>query len=423
MKLTILCLLLILPVSFSCYAELYKWVDKNGKTHYSDKNPNIGNEEVIQTEQKQSSNTYKNAAIKKPILRPYESVSRKILLTEVTYIWKRRAEINKSRKVGSYYLGNYCTPRGPINLPDAYVYHSNFFPSETSLPRNIKLTIKSFGYDAEVSTPYGLLKKLEETNGVKLDAEIIEIDLHSCAPMYKPASVVSARKVKDHLFKKNRVYLKVKWGVRQNRNQQLIYETVTSGYYDAWYKVMTVQDAISKAVELATVNLFADDAFIGKIMTKEKQTTTALKKSPQTEPGFWSKVIPSILIDSGQSIQKTLSGQYVVKAKIASVFSEINAIKMNSIQYYLENDYWPRKIEEIGLNDIMFSNHKYISDVTLDSDGTISVDLKEDAFGSNKVLQLTPDSKAFKNSKTMNIKWHCYSNMEAALMPMSCEKI
>jgi hypothetical protein len=174
---------------------------------------------------------------------------------------------------------------------------------------------------------------------------------------------------------------------------------------------------------LATVNLFADDAFIGKIMTKGKHTTTALKKPPQTEPGFWSKVIPSILIDSGQSIQKTLSGQYVVKAKIASVFSEINAIKMNSIQYYLENDYWPRKIEEIGLNDIMFSNHKYISDVTLDSDGTISVDLKEDAFGSNKVLQLTPDSKAFKNNKTMNIKWHCYSNMEAALMPMSCEKI
>ena len=418
-------------ISFGSPAELYKWVDENGKTHYSDKAPESSKKTVILPQNNPAKNARRNAEIKDPIIKPYEIESRKILMTEVIYRWRKQTEISKVKKIGSYYLGDHCSPRGPITVPQVYLHHSEFFPSESGLPRSIKSTAESFGYDVEVIFPKYLVKRLVETDGLNLQVEIVNLDLHSCAPVYKPAAIVSPKKLKARKFKRNRVYLEIKWKLREGRDQNVIYETTTSAFQDDWHQIKLADDVITSAVRQGTANLFADEEFIARITRQSSAgdaiTTTgevvANQTRPELEPGFWSKYLSVFSTNSEQSIQNKLYSNIELKAKLANVFAEIHAIKMQSISFYVSNNYWPRKIGEIGLKDVLFTNHKFISALFLDSSGTISADLKSDVFGPNKMLQLSPDVESYKKGSSMGIEWTCYSNMDISLLPSNCEAL
>ena len=415
--------------SFDGVADLYKWVDENGNTHYSDKAPESSNKTVIQPDQNPATKAYSSIEIKEPIIKPYETESREILLAEVTYQWRKKSESNKVKKIGAYYLGDYCSSRGPITVPQVYLHHSQFFPSETALPRSIKSTAESFGYDTEVTFPKYLIKRLAESDSVYLQAEIAELNLHSCAPVYKPAAFTSPKELKARQFKRNRVYLEIKWQLMEGREQQVIYETVTRAFQDDWHQIRSVEDVIISAVRLGTANLFADEKFIEKITRQvpahqgKKQAVAGTQTRPELEPGFWSNLQSIFSTNSEQSIQDSVYGNYALKAKLANVLAELNAIKIQSVSFYIGNDYWPRKIGEIGLKDVLFANHKFISGLFLDSSGTISADLKRDVFGANKMLQLSPDVESFKKGATMGIEWACYSNLDASILPSACKAL
>lgn len=419
-------ILLYLSVSTG-QADLYKWVDENGKTYYSDKQHNKKEQSKIIPIENPAKKTYGQSSKEKAIIRPYEKISRKILLTDIIYRWRKESQFKTFKKVGAYYQGKHCSPREAINVPDVYTYHSDFFPTESSLPKNIKLIIKSLGYDAEVTTEYSLLDRIEKTGGVNLQAEIYDINLNSCAPVYNPAGFVSPTQLPAHNFKKNRVYLKIKWQLKTKREQITIFETETSAFYDGWYKVTSVEKAIRKAVETATINLFSDEAFIAKIIQSKQVETKQVKRNdqpdaPQQEESFWSKILPFVSSSADNSISNALTNQYMLRAKLASVFSEISSIKISLESYYFMQGSWPRHKEDIGLNDAMFVNHKLITDLNIESDGTISVDL-QDVFGPHKILQLTPETEAFNNAQTHGLKWQCYSNIDKAINPADCEPI
>lgn len=402
-------------------AELFKWVDKNGKTHYSDKDPKLKQALKIEPEDNPAKKPFTQTSTKDAIIRPYEMQSRKILLTDVTYHWKKQAEIHKNKKIGAYYLGKHCSPRGAINVPEVYSHHSAFFPSETSLPKNVKFIIKSLGYDPEVTTHYSIMKRLETTNGLKLEAEIVDINLNSCAPVYNPARFVTPKQLKAHSFKKNRVQLTIKWSLKEKRNQVTLLETESTGYYDGWYEVKQPQSAIAIAVENATLALFSNQEFVNQLLEQPEAIKPAEKnKTPEkpSEENFWTKFLPG-----RNNIQTAISNQFILKSKAASVFAELSSIKTAVISHYLQYDQWPRNKEAIGLNDIMFVDHETIANLEVDAHGTISANLQEDIFGSNKIIQLVPDMEAYLNSQSMNIKWQCYSNIEKAFNAMDCDPI
>ncbi|MCP3690211.1 MAG: DUF4124 domain-containing protein, partial [Gammaproteobacteria bacterium] len=94
-------LLVLLLISIESSAELYKWIDESGKVHYSDKAPDTVEKQVITSVGNPATKAYKGVNAKAPIIRPYETKSRTILISDVSYRWRKQAEINKVRKIGA----------------------------------------------------------------------------------------------------------------------------------------------------------------------------------------------------------------------------------------------------------------------------------------------------------------------------------
>lgn len=261
-----ICLLICSPLS---NAELFKWVDSNGKTHYSDKKPpdKITAESVpVQTTANQD---YVDQNTTKVIIRPYEKTARKLLLLDTLYSWKK-AGTNRSKKIGVYHIGKGCSSRGSIKTPDVYINHKGFFPKESSLAKRIKKVINSLDYESEYSSKYDLLKKLKRTGGLSLHSEIVDISFNTCAPntplrdRLKPINKISA-----YQFNKHRINLTVHWQLKSERGQTVVYDTTTEGSFNGWNSTNSAKDAISNAVESAAIKLFSDKDFINKIMIEE----------------------------------------------------------------------------------------------------------------------------------------------------------
>ena len=104
MKLLKLAVYLVLPLAFattSSHAALYKWVDENGKVHYSDKAPDDQvKTDVVPVEQDTGSDaTGAGNPSAKAIIRPYEKTARRLHLLDTLMIWKRESEIEKTTRV------------------------------------------------------------------------------------------------------------------------------------------------------------------------------------------------------------------------------------------------------------------------------------------------------------------------------------
>jgi hypothetical protein len=101
----VLVIFLLLP--FASPAQLFKWVDENGKAHYSDKNPGeeIDSKIVPGNDQNGMRGQQTATAALKPVIRPYEKTSRKLHLLDTRYLWKKESEVNRTSKIGVYHSG------------------------------------------------------------------------------------------------------------------------------------------------------------------------------------------------------------------------------------------------------------------------------------------------------------------------------
>ena len=265
----ILVLIILTLTSVDSLAELFKWVDENGKIHYSDKNPGqeIDSKVIPSAE---DVNQLPTSAALKPIIRPYEKTSRKLHLLDTRYLWKKESEVNKTSKIGVYHTGKGCTSRGAIYTPDVFVHHRTLFPDESKLANRINKIIKGLDYESERTEKYRLLGRLKKTGGLSLHAEIIAMDINTCAPgIRKSERLGPIEKISARRFTKNRVRLQVNWQLRTNRDQDIIYEAVTPGSFNGWNQSSSSNTAIGNALESAVLTLFSDQNFIDKILVEE----------------------------------------------------------------------------------------------------------------------------------------------------------
>ncbi|MDH3632563.1 MAG: pilin [Gammaproteobacteria bacterium] len=258
--------------SLDSQAELFKWVDENGKIHYSDKKPDEKIDSKVIPKKNKSAGDYQQAtsAALKPIIRPYEKTARKLHLLDTRYLWKKESEVNQTSKIGVYHTGKGCTTRGAINTPDVFVHHRSLFPDESRLAHQINKIINGLDYESEKTEKYRLLGRLKKTGGLSLHAEIIAMNLNTCAPnIRKSERLKPIDKISASRFTKNRVRLQVNWQLKTNRDQDVIYEAVTPGNYNGWNQSSSSSTAIKNALESAVLTLFSDRDFIDKILVEE----------------------------------------------------------------------------------------------------------------------------------------------------------
>lgn len=259
-------------LAFNSHAQLYKWVDDNGKVHYSDKVPEgkVGTP-VTSSKKSNSANAQQHASQSaKPIIRPYEKTSRKLHLLDLRYLWKSESQVNRTTRLGVYHSGKGCTSRGAIKTPDVFIHHKALFPQESTLTRRVSKVINGLDYDSERTEKYRLLGRLKKTGGLSLHAEIIDLDFNTCAPSIRKSERLKAiETISPHRFTKHRVRLQVRWQLRTNRDQDLVYEAVTAGGYNGWNYSASSESAIGNALESAVLKLFSDREFIASVLVEE----------------------------------------------------------------------------------------------------------------------------------------------------------
>ena len=74
-------LFVFVSFSTSVNAELYKWVDDEGKTHYSDSTPKVKKHNVITPDVSPSQRAFDRNTENNPIILPYGTSSRKVILS------------------------------------------------------------------------------------------------------------------------------------------------------------------------------------------------------------------------------------------------------------------------------------------------------------------------------------------------------
>ncbi len=256
-------------VAFNAHAELFKWVDEDGNVHYSDKQPGDAVDTRLLPGDTKPSALPQSAGVK-PIIRPYEKTARRLHLLEMRYVWKRESEVNQTSKLGVYHTGKGCTTRGAIKTPDVFIHHQSLLPSEARLTSRVHRIINGLDYEAERTEKYRLLERLQKTGGLSLHAEIIDLEFNTCAPnIRKSERLGPVTKIAAHRFTKHRVKLKVNWQLKTNRDQELVYEAVTSGSYNGWNQSTTANEVIADALESAVLALFSRQEFIARILVEE----------------------------------------------------------------------------------------------------------------------------------------------------------
>ncbi len=267
-----LTIFILIFTSTGLHADLYKWIDENGKVHYSDKitDKNKGAKHKSIDLKKGKTASLNQQMAGKAIIRPYEKTARTLHLLDTVYHWKKNSEVGRSFKLGAYHSGKACTSRGAIKIPDVLIHHNNLLPNEKNLTRHAVQVINGLDYQAIRTQRYELIKKLRQTGGLSLHSEVIELNIQTCAPNARYGKAIfQPEKISSSSFTKNRIKLKVKWQLKSNRDQNLVYTIETRGVYNGWNKHTSANKAIQLAIESALVTLFSDRDFINHILVKE----------------------------------------------------------------------------------------------------------------------------------------------------------
>jgi len=246
--------------------------------------------------------------------------------------------------------------------------------------------------------------------GYSLHAEFVDLRFDSCAPDLNEDVVFSSRKLSASQFKRHRAIVTVNWKLVGANNNDILFQKVTEGLADSWLVNSKGNRILSMAIENATTQLFASQEFVANLVLDSEE-----------EKGFFNNLFSFMNKDdeADSGAEQSPANRYVLQAHAAQAFSEINTLKIGSVQHFMMEGDWPDSLSAMGFSETSFNNSETISYVNLQPDGSMVVELKE-LFGDDKVITLSPEIDD--GSMSMN-RWHCSSNLAQGYLPQNCEGI
>jgi hypothetical protein len=432
---TVVAIAVLIGFGHNVQAQLYKWVDDNGDVHYSDRKPDseIESSTVPGVE---NSFGYNGKRSLEPIVRPNDRSMRKLLVVDPEYLWKSAAYVNSSTKIGTYHMGEACTSRGAIMAPKVFAHHKKILATGHQLSFQASLYINSLDYESERNSERDLERRSKITNGLSLYSTIIDMSLKTCATSTGTRDRLKpVENIPEHSFTKNRVQLKVKWQLKSYEDQNLIYETVTSGKYDGWERRSSSAKAISHAMESAVMELFSNREFIDKILIEPgNEDFTGNRDGAAAENGgngTLDSVIQRLIAwfsdiltgdtarEDTESASSNPANKSLFQGYLVNVFTELNVIKLAAVQHYATEGSWPQTLSQLEVSESVVSKNEAIDHVELKVDGRIVAQLR-DKFGNAKFISLVPESL---DGNAMMIDWRCESNLDPVYLPEICERI
>lgn len=242
---------LLCLMSLFTRAEIYKWVDDNGKVHYSDNKQSTaqaasGDVEEIEIKDRFAIKDIRDVP---PIRYEKETASHPLVFEKLTI------DTGKSTW-GQVSTGKYCSKALPFSREQEFVDLS-----DPVISREIAEEFRKNGYaaDATGNAAAGI------GGSYRLAANITDITLHICIPQY-----TGSRNSQG----KSAVYLEVKWQLEDVVSGETLFSATTEGSFSNWDKNTTkvnenVGIAVLGALKIALHRLMAKPQFVVMLEPKD----------------------------------------------------------------------------------------------------------------------------------------------------------
>lgn len=385
-------LLVCAMVSDDLAAEVYRWVDEDGKVHYGDSKPNDVGEDVLEISAQYDLGEDDVSPIAKPIGRQVHSVYIEI----PNMPWADEPE--KIYSVGNYYVGKSCglLPTA-MNWPAVNIDHSGLLASPVELAGSIQVALMGLSYPARVVYDQRGIESLNTMGGTLLKADILELDFDACSQTGEKRLLSGQfADLTSRAFKRHRAELKVRWQLMSHDEKTLLYESEFVGKANSWERDGFARETLIAALRSSFEKLMSDPEFAEYLGTQRVQTIG------DDQTPFWEKLVPW--------------KAYTQKARLSSVLNEFSQIKTLATEYYVNEGHWPDDSSSLlspFLSDIADANEE-IDELHVFKDGRIEALLSE-SFGVSRVISLVPEIL----SSSGSIRWSCQSNLSKELVPES----
>lgn len=246
------------------HAEIYKWIDENGKMQFSDKPPKKEKVKIesVQIRNKKVKNKERTVSLNVPKPHAGSKPSQRVFLERVVVEHERKnAEANI--KVGKAFAPStpYSSSNkidklyGCIEKNDIYLDAVNSLVRSSPLADSFYRRFEKFGYSTASNANVLFSGQEKNTADLSIAAIIRDIDIKTCARGYS-----------IHSDSKTSSYLKIEWHVFDNLEKKTLLTVVTEGADDGFKDATRKKGNVisfSKAFANAAQNLLANDQFVG----------------------------------------------------------------------------------------------------------------------------------------------------------------
>lgn len=238
-------------------AEIYKWVDDKGVTHYGDKPTNsAGNATPGKAEKMHLHGTkiYEQVKALTPIPYSGQHEAPLILLNELVVKLKgsNREDVEIGTRTDAKW--NSCINPRPIMWSEGFIS-----ATDSSL---MGAVVAPFD-EAKYRMTAGNIMNISSTSGrLTLEATIIRMKVDICHHSNNKDSQKAA------------AYVKISWSLQDRLTKQKLYNAYSEGAENGFdrFKTDGAGKALSRAVGMAARNLLADKLFVAKIHAAVEQT-------------------------------------------------------------------------------------------------------------------------------------------------------
>ena len=243
------------------YAEIYKWVDDKGVTHYGDKfKESSGGEGASPKAQEMhlhGAKIYDHIKALTPIPYSGQHEAPLILLNEL--VLKLKDSELKDVEIGTrtHAAWNSCINPTPILWSEGFIN-----ATDTSL---MSAVVAPF-VEAKYRMTAGSIMNISTASGrLMLDATITNLKVDICQSNASRNSEKAA------------AYVKISWTLTDMLTRKKLYISSSEGAENGFdrFKSKGASKALSRAIGMAARNLLADNLFIKQILTAEESTASA----------------------------------------------------------------------------------------------------------------------------------------------------
>ena len=242
------------------HAEIYKWVDDKGVTHYGDKPKAGANSQgsTGKTEQMHLRGTKIYDQVKSLTPIPYNGPHEAPLILLNELVVKLKGSERRDVEIGTrtYAKWNSCISPKPIMWSEGFIS-----ATDSSL---MGAVVAPFDEAKYRMTAGNIMNISSASSRLSLDATITRLKVDIC------------QHSTDKNAEKAAAYVKISWTLQDRLTKQKLYTTYSEGTENGFdrFKSDGASKALTRAVGMAARNLLADKLFVAQIHSAEEQTGT-----------------------------------------------------------------------------------------------------------------------------------------------------